>query len=94
MGTPPTITPAEALKRAQLAARLGRLGVRRHADGRMEERNAQARDIRAAVLSATHAQWDEEAGTWVLQGGQDIDGIDLTVVVSDDGYGVNLVTVY
>lgn len=88
----PELEPVEALARAQQAARLWQVRLRIYARDRAKERNTRAPDIRNAILTAAQAIWCPNEGTWRLEGGTDIDGDGLTVVVAIDGYEVRLVT--
>jgi hypothetical protein len=83
----------ELLKRVQQAARLGELITTKHTRERMSCRNASAEDIKQAILSATNAIEQAEKETIRLEGGKDIDGEDLKVVVAEDLRGLRIVTV-
>lgn len=85
------MSPAEALKEAKLVGRLGRFGLTRHAAERMRERNVIRKDIGHALQTANAATQDGEC--WRLEGGQDLEGDPLTVVVVFTGFGV-VVTVF
>jgi hypothetical protein len=84
--------PAEALERAKAAARVWQVRWRRHSAARSVQRNAQAADIREAILTARTAVWRAEEDTWRLEGGRDLDGDNLTVVVAIEGNEVRLIT--
>jgi hypothetical protein len=59
----------------------------------MAERNASAENVRAALLSAKVAKLQAD-GAVRLEGGTDRDGDELTVVVSEQDYGLRIVTVF
>jgi hypothetical protein len=90
------VTPDEALKFIQGAARLRQLRVLRgHTTQRMTERNAPLVDIREAVLTATSIVVTEAGpDRWLLSGGVDIDGMALSVVVKVSGPAVWIVTTF
>jgi Domain of unknown function (DUF4258) len=61
----------------------------------MKERKAQLEDIREAILTAKAAvPSDDGPERWVIGGGRDLDGYELTVVVKLSGGNVWVVTVY
>lgn len=73
---------SEALRLAAEDANLRRVDLPPHARLRMRERGAQTEDVRSAMMTATKAKYDPELDRWKLTGGRDLDGDDLTVVVS------------
>jgi len=83
----------ELLKRVQQAARLGALITTKHNRERMSSRGASAEDVKHAILSATSATEQADRKTIRLEGGTDIDGEDLKVVVAEDPRGLRIVTV-
>lgn len=85
------MSPAEALKEARLVGRLGRFGLTRHAAERMRERDVSRKDIGQALQTANIAIRDDEC--WRLEGGHDLEGEPLTVVVVFTGFRV-VVTVF
>lgn len=74
------MTPAEALREAATAGRVRQFEVSRHALQRMKERNVTRADICTALQTATSAVQEEEA-RWRLDGGHDLDGDALGLVV-------------
>ncbi len=91
------------LARIQLAAKLGVLRTTKHSRERMGERSVTAEDVREAILTSTRVieQLDEEKRDedgeprvqFRLEGGTDIDGEPLKVVVAEEPRGLRLVTV-
>jgi len=79
------VTPEEALEAAQDAGRTGRLDWTPHAYEQARKRNIKKLDARAALASATHAVYQPENDRWRIEGGQDLEGDDLTVVVVFEG---------
>jgi hypothetical protein len=77
------VTPAEALRRARLAGRLGQFEVSPHARKRMKERRVTRSDLMAALGTTTHAA-HEGQGRFLLTGGVDIEGQALAVVIAID----------
>jgi len=75
------MTPAEALRRAALAGRLGRFEVSWHASQRMKERNVTRGDIAEALITATHAT-AASRGRFHLSGGGDLQEAPLSVVIA------------
>jgi hypothetical protein len=88
------VTPRDALEAAQEAGRTGRLlWWSTHAHEQARERNVTRCDARAALASATQAIYQPENDRWRIEGGKDLDGDDLTVVVVFEG-GVIIVTFF
>ena len=81
------------MARVQQAAKLGILKTTNHSRARMEERNATVEDVRRAILTATVVIEQPKENTIRLEGGKDIDGEDLAVVVAEDARGLRIVTV-
>ena len=73
--------PADVLRDASEAARLGQVFLTRHAEERMDERCVTIDDVLAALETATAAKWDAEKETWRVTGGRDLDGDELRVVI-------------
>ena len=72
---------AAALALAKECAAAGMVRFIGHAVQRMSERGATARDVLHALQTATRARPSDKPGRWRLQGGDDLDGEELTVVV-------------
>jgi hypothetical protein len=85
------MTPAEALRFIQGAARVGRLTFSRHRQE--DEHHVNIADQYSAVMSATSAQWDAERETWELVGTAG-DGEIITVIVAIDGNRAHTVTAF
>lgn|GEM_PF-1808894 len=83
-------SPDAALREAKLVAQLNQFGLSRHATRRMQERNVTRDDIRHALRTATEATYGDRC--WRLDGGRDLGGEDLTVVLTLSG-GAVVVTV-
>ncbi|MGD0678725.1 MAG: DUF4258 domain-containing protein [Polyangiaceae bacterium] len=83
----------DLLARIQRATRHGEVRPSKHARQQMAERNASAENVRAALLSAKVAKLQAD-GAVRLEGGTDRDGDELTVVVSEQDYGLRIVTVF
>jgi len=83
----------DLLTRVQRAAKIGEIIIKRHCRDRMSERNVSAEDVKRAILSATTAIDQPKEKTIKLEGGKDIDGDDLKVVVAEDRRGLRIVTV-
>lgn len=75
-----SMTPEEALREAALAGRIQRFEVSRHAMQRMSERNVTRADLRSGLMTATQAT-HEDGARWLLEGGRDLDGDALSLVV-------------
>ena len=84
---------ADVLARVQKAARYGRVTLSHHAQDEADQANAQAGDIKRAILTATSAIEQEEAKIR-LEGGTDLDGEALVVVVRETVYGLHVITVF
>lgn len=80
------------LGRIQHAARYGRVIPTQHARERMRLRNADPRDVDSAIHSATVAI-EQDEGAVRLEGGSDLDGDPLTVVVREIRPGLLVITV-
>ena len=80
---------ADVLKAVQQDARRGRVTVSRHAEERMQARRVLGNDVDHAIKGAT----DQGDGTFELEGGTDIDGEPLAVVVKRERHGLHLITV-
>ena len=84
---------AELLAKIPKAARHGEIRLSPHAEEEAGKANAQARDIKRAILSATQAS-EQEEGKVRLEGGSDVDGEPLRVVVRETHYGLRVITVF
>jgi hypothetical protein len=60
----------------------------------MDERNAHAADVDRAVRTASSAVHDPPGDKWKLEGGTDLEGQGLTVVISFDAGYPRVVTVF
>lgn len=83
----------ELLCRVQLAAKLGEIKTTKHGRERMCDRGVTAADVVHAISTATDAREQPEEQTIRLEGGTDIDGDKLTVVVAEYSRGLRIVTV-
>lgn len=83
----------DALSAIHRAARYGRIVPTAHARERMDERGAQARDVKKAILTATTAL-DQGDGSYRLEGGCDLDGDALVVVVREIQPGLLVITIF
>ena len=54
----------------------------RHAQDRMDERGASTDDVCNALLTAKRAAYEPERDRWKINGGTDLDGDTLVVVVA------------
>lgn len=81
------------LARSQRAARYGRVILSDHAQEEADNANVQARDIEHAIRTATSVLAQEES-KFRLEGGTDLDGVPLTVVVREIQAGLRVVTVF
>jgi hypothetical protein len=61
------------LDRIKHAAKFGRIIPSQHAKERMQERNAEPKDVENAILTASKAI-EQEQGAVRLEGGRDLDG--------------------
>lgn len=75
------MTPKKALQAAALAGRIQQFDVSWHARQRMNERKVTQADLRAALSNASRAIYQETENRWRLEGGADLDGDPLTLVV-------------
>jgi hypothetical protein len=88
----PAVTPTEALADIRGYATANRIRLTGHASLRMQQRGADFRDVRSALMTAT-ACTAQENGAWRVEGGVDRDGDDLTVVAALE-QGVVVITVF
>ncbi len=79
---------SEALKEASRAAFANQFEVSKHGLERMAERGATRKDICCAMRSASLATEQEHERKWRLEGGKDLDGEPLTVVIVFTGTGL------
>lgn len=84
---------ADALEEARRAGATRRFVVSLHARQRQGTRSVQLGDIAAALASARSATYQADRETWRIDGGLDLDGDELTVIVVFED-GVVVVTVY
>jgi hypothetical protein len=82
------------LARIQKAAAHGETRPSKHARESMSLRGVSAEDVRQALRSATKAIFQSDTNTIRLEGGKDTDGDYLTVVVSEQPFGLRVVTVF
>jgi len=77
----------EFLDQVRAHALQGRLILSHHARLRMRERGALAEDVTNAAWTETAATFQEDHRTWRVDGGVDLDGDALCLVVAprDDG---------
>ncbi len=80
------------LAKVQHAARYGRVILTRHAEQEAENANVQAHDIEHAIRTATVAF--AQSGAVRLEGGTDLDGDGLVVVVREIQCGLRIITVF
>jgi hypothetical protein len=83
----------EFLERVRRHAVQGALILGRHAQQRMIERNIMAEDVNNAAFTATTAKFQRDKGTWRLEGGLDLDGEVVVLVVAPRDDGTFVVTV-
>ena len=81
------------LTRIHHAARYGRIILSLHAQEEAEEAGARWADIKSAILTATVAK-EQAEGRVRLEGGTDLEGEPLTVVVREVQPGLLVVTVF
>jgi len=86
------VTPSEALEEAHRAGATDQFFVTIHARGHRDARNVHRADIREALRTTSSAREQEEE-RWRLEGGVDLDGDDLTLIVAFDA-GVVVVTAF
>jgi hypothetical protein len=84
---------AEALARLQRAASYGRVVLSPHAHAEADNANVQAKDIQHAIRTATVAL-AQGGGKFRLEGGTDLDGERLVVVVRVVRPGLLVITVF
>lgn len=72
----------DALARIKELVKRGDVRFTGHARVRMDERGATERDVCSALLSGTNAAHNVAKDNYVVSGGCDIDGDDLTVAVA------------
>lgn len=70
-----------ALDQIKRLAGGGQIVVTFHARGRMAERGATFEDIRRALTTAGRATWQADRQNWKVEGGADLDGDEMTVIV-------------
>jgi len=75
------VGPVLVLAEIKRLAELGRIVFTHHARLRMLDRGATVRDVRNALLCAEIAVPQRERDNWRVEGGVDLDGDDLTVIV-------------
>lgn len=81
----------EAIAEAKrLATQYNIKNVLTHGKERTELRNASSGDIRAAILSCTHATYNDTKDTWRFEGGTDLEGDPLDIVLA---FGVGIARV-
>jgi hypothetical protein len=81
------------LARVQKAARYGHIKLGLHGGQEATAANAQAADIKNAICTATRAI-EQNEGKILLEGGTDLDGVELVVVVRETPYGLSVITVF
>jgi len=86
------VTNDEALRAAKELGKFRAFSIRGHAFDRMEERNADQKDIANALLTATKAS-HEERNKWKFSGGVDREGVALGVVVAFD-WRTEVITIF
>ena len=75
------MSDAKALAEIKRLVQLGRVLFTGHARQRMADRGATVRDVLNALDTATDVTWQLDRQNWRVQGGTDLDGDDLTVIV-------------
>jgi hypothetical protein len=83
----------DALARIKELVRKGSIRFTLHARQRMDDRNATARDVKEAVLSATNSEHDVAKDNYRVTGGCDADGDPMTVVAAIEA-DVVIVTIF
>ena len=86
------VTPAEVLVDIRGYAAANRIRLTGHASLRMQQRGADFRDVRSALMTATACTLQDN-GSWRLDGGLDRDGEELTVIAAIE-QGVVVITVF
>ena len=85
------MTPRKALQAAQAAGRTGQFYiVTNHPFGK---HNVTRNDIASGLATATRATYQADNDRWRIEGGTDLDGDDLTVILAFEA-GVIVVTAY
>ena len=87
------VTPSQALDAVHEAGKTGRFDVSTHAKEEAAECSATRYDIQEALRTATTAIHQAGRDRWRIEGGKDLDGDDLTVVVVFEG-DVVVITVF
>jgi hypothetical protein len=82
-----------ALVEIKRLARLGRIVLTNHALRRMDERGVTPSDVTVALVTATQAVWQVERMNWRVEGGRDMSG-DALVIVVDIIEAVVVITVF
>jgi hypothetical protein len=82
------------LAQVKHAAERGQITTVDHSRKRMAGRGVFPADVTKAIATAKVAYLDKKQATVRLEGGTDVDGDDLTVVVAQDGHSWRLVTVF
>jgi hypothetical protein len=86
------VTADQALVLIRDLAAKGAIAYTRHALDRMDQRGAQRADVKRALSQAQSCSYQAENDRWKVEG-KDLDGDDLTVVVSIEA-DLIVVTVY
>jgi len=86
------VNDAKALAEIQRLASLNRIVYTSHSLDRMDLRRASRADVRNALVTATSSR-RQDRGTWRVEGGQDLDGDDLTAIVDIEA-DVIVVTIF
>ncbi len=86
-------SPDKVLADIKLTAAWGTLHLTRHAQERMAARSVVMEDVTAAIATATVCTYSSTEDTWRVEGGQDLDGTSLIVVLSIRGSVLRLITV-
>ena len=81
------------LARLKHAARFGIVKLSDHAQEEAENASAQAKDIENAITTATSVI-EQRGKRFRLEGGVDVDGDGLGVVVVEVQYGLYVITVF
>jgi uncharacterized protein DUF4258 len=76
------VTDAEALAAIWRMVRRGDIVFTRHAQDRMDERDASTDDVCNALLTAKGAAHEPQRDRWKVSGGTDLEGDALKVVVA------------
>lgn len=86
------VSSEQALAEIRGYAAANRIRLTGHASLRMQQRGADFRDVRSALMTAT-ACTEQQNGSWRIEGGVDRDGDDLTVVAAIE-QGVVVITLF